>query len=766
MSLTLSSGRRIPLAPAEGWLTLGLVLLLCLSFAWAVDDARPVLGVDRYTDFLTWAAVGGVAAGFVGPLVGWGRWRTYLIGSVLAALITPLLVGSVLTEGEAASFGAMFRATADSAVAAWNDLVVRDLLLTRQYGHHLLVIGLLVWASSMFASFAAFGHRRPLNAVLLIGTLLVVNMSFTVQPQLPYLVLYSLAALFLLIRFHTFDEQAEWVRRRIGDPTAIAGLYLRGGTIFIVTAVLGSLVLTNVAASAPLAGVWTDIGGRAIEWSQWLQRYLPESGSGRSIGPSFGTDARIGGVWTTNDSIALTWETVPAEVHEPYLAAVVYDAFSLRGWSVGEEPAVIDRAADEELLADTADALDPATRREFTMTVTPAVSRSVVYVPEHPLRINRPVEVGLLGEDGYLARITRDASRDTYTVTALIPAPEADGGPTENRLRVAGTDYPEGMLERYGRAAVPEGAITTAEARALLGEIVEIGGDNPYDLAVAAERLLKDATRFTYDTDVRDLDCADLSIVDCFAVFKRGYCEYYASAMAILLRELDIPTRLVEGFLTGEKDLASATWTVRNDDAHAWVQVYFPGYGWIDFDPTGGGRAALAPLPSGQPEASGGPSASPGASGAVPSASRRDEPDSGPVGPFTPRDDRSSAGPLIAVALLLAVIVGAFAALAWRRGPQGPVTPDGTYGAITRLATRLGFGPRPDQTVYEYAGALAAVLPDARPELETVARAKVEVAYGRQQLGPDRLAALREVHRRLRVSLLRLAFRRDRRRRR
>ncbi|MDH4142739.1 MAG: hypothetical protein OEV61_09005, partial [Chloroflexota bacterium] len=79
MSVVLPSGRRIPLAPPEGWLSLGLVLLLCLSLAWSLDDARLVLARDEYTDFLTWTAIGGVAAGFLGAIVGWGRWRTYAI---------------------------------------------------------------------------------------------------------------------------------------------------------------------------------------------------------------------------------------------------------------------------------------------------------------------------------------------------------------------------------------------------------------------------------------------------------------------------------------------------------------------------------------------------------------------------------------------------------------------------------------------------------------------------------------------------------------
>jgi hypothetical protein len=103
--------------------------------------------------------------------------------------------------------------------------------------------------------------------------------------------------------------------------------------------------------------------------------------------------------------------------------------------------------------------------------------------------------------------------------------------------------------------------------------------------------------------------------------------------------------------------------------------------------------------------------------------------------------------------------------IAWQRGPRGAPAADGAYGTVVRLASRLGFGPRPTQTVYEYAGVLGDILPDARPELQLVARAKVESSYGRVIIGDDRLAGLRLAQRRLRVSLLRLVFRRRDRRR-
>jgi len=114
---------------------------------------------------------------------------------------------------------------------------------------------------------------------------------------------------------------------------------------------------------------------------------------------------------------------------------------------------------------------------------------------------------------------------------------------------------------------------------------------------------------------------------------------------------------------------------------------------------------------------------------------------------------------------VLFTVVALIAFLVWRRGPRGPVTPASAWTGIGRLAARFGFGPRPTQTAYEYATALGEVLPGIRPELETVATAKVEVAYGGRILGDDRLQAIRASYVKLRVGLLRLLFRRGERRR-
>jgi hypothetical protein len=75
-------------------------------------------------------------------------------------------------------------------------------------------------------------------------------------------------------------------------------------------------------------------------------------------------------------------------------------------------------------------------------------------------------------------------------------------------------------------------------------------------------------------------------LADFLFVRKEGHCEYFASAMAVMLRSVDVPARLVTGFQSGEYNPLTGLWVVRASDAHAWVEAWIPGFGWTTFDPT------------------------------------------------------------------------------------------------------------------------------------------------------------------------------------
>ena len=153
------------------------MLVIVLVLAWAVDDPAWVNGKADLTDGLALCAVLGMAVGLFGPKIGWGRWTTHLVGALFAGLLIPVLAGWALEPGT--SVAQAFRVTADGTVQAYLDIAWLGRQFTTQEVHYVLVLGAIVWATAQFAAYAVFGHRRPLNAVLVVGIVLVGNMALT-----------------------------------------------------------------------------------------------------------------------------------------------------------------------------------------------------------------------------------------------------------------------------------------------------------------------------------------------------------------------------------------------------------------------------------------------------------------------------------------------------------------------------------------------------------------------------------------------------------
>jgi protein-glutamine gamma-glutamyltransferase len=120
---------------------------------------------------------------------------------------------------------------------------------------------------------------------------------------------------------------------------------------------------------------------------------------------------------------------------------------------------------------------------------------------------------------------------------------------------------------------------------------ISASASNNYDRSVAIEKYLK--THYGYTLQLLRSPVAD-PLANFLFERKQGHCEYFASSMAVMLRALHIPARVVNGFRSSEFNDITGQYVIRARDAHAWVEAYFPGYGWITFDPTPGG--AVGPI--------------------------------------------------------------------------------------------------------------------------------------------------------------------------
>jgi hypothetical protein len=161
------------------------------------------------------------------------------------------------------------------------------------------------------------------------------------------------------------------------------------------------------------------------------------------------------------------------------------------------------------------------------------------------------------------------------------------------KLRAAGRDYPDFIQQRYTSLppSVPE------RVYALARDLTSTA-PTPLDEALALETYLRQ--NYPYSLQIpappANADVADYFLFD----LKTGYCDYYATAMAVMARSVGLPARLVMGYSSGDYDYSNAEYIVTAANAHAWVEIYFPGTGWVEFEPTAGQPELVRPTQGGK----------------------------------------------------------------------------------------------------------------------------------------------------------------------
>lgn len=160
---------------------------------------------------------------------------------------------------------------------------------------------------------------------------------------------------------------------------------------------------------------------------------------------------------------------------------------------------------------------------------------------------------------------------------------------TERQLRTAGSIYPDWVMQRYLQIPTSFPSRVGDLARSLTNDAI-----NPFDKAMAIQGYLR---KLKYNQRI-EIPPANVDPVEYFIfTLKEGYCDYYASAMVMMLRTIGIPARVATGFQPGTPDGDKGTFVVRQSNVHAWPEVYFSRYGWIEFEPT----ASITPFPRGRP---------------------------------------------------------------------------------------------------------------------------------------------------------------------
>ena len=337
-------------------------------------------------------------------------------------------------------------------------------------------------------------------------------------------------------------------------------------------------------------------------------------------------------------------------------------------------------------------------------------------------------------------------------------------------LQGAGTNYPE-WLAQYSnvpRFGYRSPAVQERIHQLALDVVSAAGAKTPYDEAVAIEGYLRNPSNFTYDLKPPRPPAGEDPLSYFLFVSKRGYCEFFASAMGDMLRSLGIPTRLVNGFGPGTFDTTANAFVVRGEDAHTWVEVYFPApagstqaYGWIPFEPTADG--VYNPISRGVTGVNpcltdngcnlndvgnaGGAASSP-----KPGRGLGFDPGNGPTGGGLKVGALDATGLMRVAAAIIALLLLAFVAASRYLRPR---TVMAVWRRMLVLARLAGAGRPPGETPLEIGRRLQQSFPETAEPLGALAKGFVVAAYAPPDVAATSRASVMDAWSALRPMLLR-----------
>ncbi|MGI8659054.1 MAG: transglutaminase TgpA family protein [Candidatus Limnocylindria bacterium] len=754
----MSDLRERILYPRAGWLSLGLLVVMGLALAWAIQGPEWLEQLEFLPPVAFWAMLVGAALGVL---------RVSIVFTLPASAIAGGAVVLWAIGGEYyPALGQLERIDAlRSDLIAWTTTVVQS-GFPSEMSPYAVGLGLLMWSTAFTAAYAVYRYHRVIDAILLLGTAMVVNLSATFTDLFAHLLLFIGAALLLWLRAALVNRQDGWQRRRVNENLEVPAAIMRSGIIFAGASMALAWVLTSVAVAAPLTGAWRGFDG---VWTGVQDQFEGVFGTltnpqSRITGSTFGASFTVQGEWVSKDDEVLTVAAPKAL----YLRTTTYDIYTGRGWDRADgtrrEVAPGGRLFPGPTPERPADAYDIAT---ITLSMHQTFGRNL-FTAGSPIQVFAPVVIHESGGQPVLGGI--DAANpigdgEGYQVSVAIS--NAD----EAQLGAAGTDYPSVV-----RALYLDDSRVTPRVRELARQITA-DATNPYEMARALSAYLQRDDSFTYNT-VAAVPGVDEDLVDFFLFdpesARSGYCQYYASSFVMMARSLGLPARVAAGFAPGERQ-EDGTYLVRESNAHAWGEVFFPGYGWQIFEstksidprfirPTGDPTTVTPPANGRDPllDFELDPADRRGIS-ALPSVDFIDggvnaaQPDSAAAG-----ESARSGNALLVTALLVGA--GAFLWIrmrrrqrSWRFLPAG----DRAWRQLTLAADRAGVGPRPSETIYEYAGWLEEQLPSHGEPIRTVADGKVWQAYSGKRMTATATSRLEEAWARLRLPLIWLTVKRS-----
>lgn len=443
-------------------------------------------------------------------------------------------------------------------------------------GLFIVVLSLLAWHISAWLAWGVSRWRNALAAVLPMGLALALNVHLDGQPLMA-LWLFLGVAVVLVARTSFLRAHSDWDRRQVDYPDGL-------GLDWAASALVLAFVIGAVARAGPIVG--TPQGWRLInEWLLQARAQVAETTGDlfadvnpppvyrQPVSASAANLEQIGAPLDQRPDTVF-WVTVsdppppPPQSYQPnprphYWRNAVFDTYLGPGWQRAEAVDALESVSTSALNGRY------ILNQHFEMT---ALHGGDLFAVNTPFSITGEVNLRFLGPD-QSAVLEGPSSTSAYEVVSWATDVDAD------RLSAASDQYPEAIRAAYLQlpGALPQ------RVRDLAHQITS-GSTTPYAKALRLQTYLRQTRPYRLDVPPppSGQDAVDYFLFNA----PGGFCSYYASAMAVMLRAEGVPARVVTGYAMGEFNYERHAYRVPASAAHAWVEVYFPDYGWVEFEPT------------------------------------------------------------------------------------------------------------------------------------------------------------------------------------
>jgi transglutaminase-like putative cysteine protease len=599
--------------------------------------------------------------------------------------------------------------------------------------------GMLLWLLGFAAAWYTYRQLRIWRAVLPSGVLLLateVNYHGP-EPLGTVLVAYLLLALLYIVGSHYSARERGWIRARVVFSTGTGLEFLQAGLLMAVLATPIAWLAPNLSAERlaeeqvrPIDAAWQRVQ------DGWGQLFASLKSYGGDYSDPHGGTVALGGPRQVAPRAIMD---VKAEGGW-YWRGAIYDTYTGEGWT---------STADTRLIVfpDRPLATPRYTQRQpITATITNYLpDTGVVYFPHQPARTDRQAKFEVFDSGSDSHDISKILSRyliyegNSYRAWGSASVADADA------LRLAGTSYPRWVRERYLQLPSGFSPRVTQLADSIVGPSAA-----PYDKAEALTSWLRDNIVYDDSVEAPPVDVDPLE----YLLFRsmKGYCSYYASALAVMLRGQGVPARFVAGYAQGVWNEDLGAYRVRGSDAHNWVEVFFPSYGWVEFEPTASQPAIVrTAVPQEEPAPPEDTGREQDLEGAGPDSLARErlerllreDEEAGPTGLAALRRPGT-----IAVVALLSVVLAAAAGILFveRHKVRGLSVVTQVYRRMNRLGGWLQVRLLPSQTPHERAAALIVAAPKAAAPIDVITDLYVEERFGLASTGEFDEQATRAWH--------------------